>query len=330
MTVTVFPVDAVSGAPSYTGRQLRQLLAVLTGGGVGSRPLIGRSGVNPRTPASTVAASSSTWTVHPHGGYVDAEASAASGGYFYTVDADVTGSMTAANASNPRVDLIYVQISDPAESDGSSTPSAVLGYVAGTAAASPVAPATPARSLALAQINVPVSGGGSPSVSWVARSMTAAGGIPPVSGSSAYPSSPYVGQYIDDASLGLLRWDGAAWSRPVPQPAWVNLPIPGSSTAGVAVPRYQFDPSTGKVTLRGILNAAAGTYPSNGASFLVYNASWPAAITPGDQSRYLSVATGNSASTATARLQIGVDRMVNLLATGAPAFISLDACEYYL
>lgn len=219
MSAYIFPVDAVSGSPSYSGRAGRQALSVLAGGGAGSRPLAGRSGVNPRTPTTTVTATSTTWTVLPHGGYIDGETASQAGGYLYSFDSNQTGSMTAADGTNQRVDSICIQISDPAESDGTSTPSVAVIYTTGTpgtaggargAAGGP--PNVPVRSLEIAQINVPKSGTGSPTVSWVARRMVAAGGIVPCASSADYPSSPYVGQYIDDATLGLRRWNGASWS----------------------------------------------------------------------------------------------------------------------
>lgn len=173
MSINVWPVDAVSGAPEYSGRELRQSsLAPFAVLGDVARPLGGLSGVRSGTPISTVTATSTTWTCKPHAGILDLESAAEAGPYGYAVDANVTGSVTAANASNPRKDLIYAKLSDPAESDGSTAPKVEILYLAGTAAASPSAPATPARSLALAQISVPKTGGGSPSVTWVAPGVT--------------------------------------------------------------------------------------------------------------------------------------------------------------
>jgi len=217
MGAYIFPADAVSGNPSYTGRMLRQLLGVFAGGGVATRPLAGRSGVNPRTPSTTVAATSTTWTCHAHAGYIDGETSAVAGGYLYSFDTDQTGSMTAADGTNPRVDLISAQISDPAESDGSSNPGVAIVYTVGTPGASPSPPATPARSIALAQINVPASGGGAPSVTWVASNCAAAGGVMPVSGSSAYPASPFDGQMIfDKSSDTVYAYNGSSWRPYLP------------------------------------------------------------------------------------------------------------------
>lgn len=212
MVDRVYPVAAVSGAPSYDGRALRQTaVAPFIAGATASRPLGARSGVRPGTPATTVSATSTTWTVQPHAGVIDAEAAAEAGPYAYAFDAVNTGTMTAADASYARIDLISVQISDPAESDGSSTPSAAIVYTPGTAAA-PALPTQPARSMVIAQINVPISGGGSPSVTWVAPTLAAAGGITPAT-SAAFGDGTYVGQYIDDPVKGFMRWNGSAWDR---------------------------------------------------------------------------------------------------------------------
>jgi len=99
--------------------------------------------------------------VQPFAGVLDGEAAAIAGPYAYSFDTNQTGSVTAAGAS-ARVDRLDVQVSDPAESDGSSTPSIQIVYTAGT----PGLATAPARSHKLAQINVPATGGGSPTVSW--------------------------------------------------------------------------------------------------------------------------------------------------------------------
>lgn len=174
MANRVWPVNAQSGAPQYSGRMLRQAsIAPLVAGATASRPLGARSGVRPGTPASTVTATSTTWTVRPHAGVLDLHAAAEAGPYGYAIDADVTGAVTAASSTIARVDIVWARIDDPSESDGSSAPGVVVGYTAGTVAATP--PATPARSMVLAWINIPIAGGGSPTITWVAPYLAAPG-----------------------------------------------------------------------------------------------------------------------------------------------------------
>lgn len=336
MGAYIFPVDAVSGAPSFTGRMLRQLLGVLTGGGTAARPLAGRSGVNPRTPATTVAATSTTWTVHPHGGYIDGETSASAGGYLYSFDTDQTGAMNAADASNPRIDLISVRVSDPAESDGTANPKIEALYTVGTPAAIPVPPATPARSMVLAQINVPKLGTGSPSVSWVAPYTVASGGIVPASGSTQYPPSPYLGQYIDDASLGLLRWDGSAWGGIAPAKTRGRVSIIGGNADGDSnwhklgslSTVYNADLLSGGVTLvqSGLRVPAAGTYAVAGSLVWQANATGSRALkygvngselgdNVGFQSKVAAAGGNNTAQPAPATfLDLNANDIVNLYA----------------
>lgn len=180
----------------YSGRQARQLNGTSLAGATAARPLGVLTGVRPGTPASTVTATSTTWTCQPHAGVADVMVAAESGGYPFSFDAVHTGAMTAADASNPRIDIIYDQIIDP--ENGSTTPSASPGYLAGIAAATPAPKPAPAGAFVIAQINVPKVGGGSPTVTWVAPYTVAAGAPIPVP-SKAAGDALY-------AFPGLKRW----------------------------------------------------------------------------------------------------------------------------
>lgn len=240
----VWPVDAVSGAPVYSGRHGRQLsVAPFLAGATATRPLGARSGVRPGTPTTTVTATSTTWTVGEHAGVIDAELAAEAGPYTYSIDAVQTGTMTAADPSSPRIDLISVQISDSAESDGTPTTtpaSAAPIYTVGTPGATPAVPAAPARSMVLAQINVPVAGGGSPSVIWVAPYLSSPGGIitvrtwterGAVTGTTESPA------WVDELSTGTLwRGIGSAWVPMASASAWdTYTPVWAASTTAPAL-----------------------------------------------------------------------------------------------
>lgn len=230
MTARVWPVDAVSGAPAYSGRALRQTsVAPWAPGATPARPLGARSGIRPGSYSAgvpLVAATSTTWTVHPHAGVIDAEAAAEAAPYAYALDADTPGAVTAAHATYARIDLISVRIDDPAEADGTSIPAATVVYTAGVASASPAVPATPARSMALAQINVPISGGGSPTVTMVAPSLPLH--IIPVRTATertaldvtgASTLTPVIARQADEDTL--WRHNGTTWAR-VGTSAWVT------------------------------------------------------------------------------------------------------------
>jgi hypothetical protein len=76
----------------------------------------------------------------------------AQGQYHVYNDANVTVTVPTANGSNPRIDLICATIQDAYYAGGSNT--AILQDVAGTPAASPLVPATPADSIVLAHLYV--------------------------------------------------------------------------------------------------------------------------------------------------------------------------------
>lgn len=74
------------------------------------------------------------------------------GTYVAYNDATATLTITTANPSNPRIDLVCVTINDSYYSG--ATDNVIFQVVAGTPAGSPVAPATPANSIALATVYV--------------------------------------------------------------------------------------------------------------------------------------------------------------------------------
>lgn len=334
MTVVAYPLDVVSSVPTYTGQMTRQALSALFGSSPTGRSLGAKSGASPGTPTTTVTATATVWTVAPHSGVLDLETAVTAGPIAYAVTANETGSVTAASASNPRIDVISLQQNDPAMSDGSSVPGVTVQYTAGTAAATPAVPPpanNPSRNMVIAQISVPKSGSGSPSVTWVAPYTVAAGGIIPTTGAGQYPAVPYVGQYIDDASLGLLRWNGTTWARPGGSPTWTPLYIPGGAQANSFgyTPAYFLDPITGKVELRGNLAKSSGGWGA-GAT-VIYNATWPAAIRPA-QLVEVTVATTNSVDAAV-RLEISPTGVVTVLVPpasgGNPTWFSFDGICYW-
>lgn len=80
------------------------------------------------------------------------DSSPVQGQYHVYNDANVTVTVPTSNPSNPRIDLIVATIEDAYYAGGSNT--AILQDIAGTPAASPLVPATPADSLVLAHVYV--------------------------------------------------------------------------------------------------------------------------------------------------------------------------------
>jgi len=246
MVDSLWPANAVAGSPSYGGRVLRQTGAASLAGATSTRPLGARSGVRPGTPSSTVTATSTTWTCQPFAGIADVMTAAEASAYAFAFDAVATGSVTAAHATLPRKDIIYVSFTDPAESVGAVV-SATRKYLAGTAAASPVAPSVPGaeRGFVVAEINVPASGGGSPSVTWVAPHAVAAGGITPVRTQAERDATDWApGQPIYRLDIDAIEFRNAADSGWLTQSLAPIAYTPAWTSSGTA-------PSLGNSTLTG-------------------------------------------------------------------------------
>lgn len=214
MASVVWPVNT----ESYTPQEWRQVQSPMIGGATAARPLGARSGVRPGTPTSTVALdNATTWRVKPHAGVLDTATNAGTGPYFYAFDADVTGTVVAAEAII-RKDILWVRLDDPSNSDGSSTPAAVLGYTKGTVASTP--PAVPARAMRIATITVPVSGGGAPTIVLDAAYAVGAGGVVPTRNAtertalaaSASAECPILTDCLDRPGT-ILRSTGGAWTN---------------------------------------------------------------------------------------------------------------------
>lgn len=234
MTITIHPIDASGGLPAYTAQQTRQGWAALLGGGSG-RQLGARSGFRVGTPSNVATVTSTTWTLGPCAAIIDPGASTHQGPYQWASDANITGSVTAADATNPRKDILYIRVNDASAGDGSGARDANVYYLAGTPAPSPSAPALPSRSFLVATIDVPASGGGSPTATLNPVRVVAAGGILPVADAAERNA------LTNSAGLSVSRGDvpgkpveigdGAAWHRQISPIIQANTQHAGSGMA---------------------------------------------------------------------------------------------------
>lgn len=236
MTITFLAPDGVA----VTAMQERQARSVLRGGGSG-RQLGGRSGFRVGTPSNVLTATSTTWTLAPCAIGIEADAVANQGVYDWATDANVAGTVTAADATNPRKDIVYIQINDSSAGDGTGLKTADVLYLAGTPGVTPSAPALPPRSFLVGTITVPVSGGGAPSVVRNPAVCVAAGASLPVSSLAERDAlSKYDGlrvQRTDISSRIDETWDATAglWvASPVMQGRYAPLEISAGAfgTAG--------------------------------------------------------------------------------------------------
>lgn len=208
MTITFLQPDGVA----ITAQQQRQGSAALFGAGY-DRQLGGRSGFRVGTHSTILVATTTTWTLKPCSAQLDPGSSTHQGMYGWSTDADVTGPVTAADATYGRKDIVYIQVNDSSAGDGSGALNANVYYLAGTPAATPVAPTLPARSFLLGTITVPVSGGGSPTVVVNPARFVAAGGVLPVASAADRPTHPYAGQQVcrTDRDGWIQTYNGTSW-----------------------------------------------------------------------------------------------------------------------
>ncbi|MEW5658361.1 hypothetical protein ABGT92_23945 [Streptomyces cinereoruber] len=213
---------------TMTGFGLRRSDSVLTMHS--GATLSARSGIVPGTGGLTVSLSGSTITVSAGIAliYYPGE------GVFRAPMTSVSSlTLTAAHATLPRIDLVYLRVWCHSV-DASGLNQADVVYLPGTASSTPTAP-VPAGTqiyMPLATISVPASGGGSPTVSTAVRPYTVApGGILPLQASA--PASPYVGQYYDDQA-NLRRWNGSTWETlaKVETVGWTTPSLAANYTTG--------------------------------------------------------------------------------------------------
>lgn len=209
-------IDASGGAPAYAAVDWRQAQAALLSNGTADA-FGARGGRRPGAGCVVTMTSTTAWQMTAGAFVAYPRFSATQGPYLVTFSANETGTITTPNATNPRIDLLVVTIDDAGASDGSGARQGRVQYVVGTAASSPVAPAVPARSTLLATLNVPVSGGGTATVT-MGPMAVAAGGILPVRTASERTAiaAPHDGLAVADGDTGRL------WLRALA--AWALIP----------------------------------------------------------------------------------------------------------
>lgn len=253
------PIDASGGAPSFPAQKHRAAQGAFALGRT-DRPLGAVSGVRPGS-EPTITATATTWTVTPFCAVADPGTALSVGPFLVAFDANSTGAMNAADANNARVDRLDVQVpDDPAGAFGTAP---LIVYTVGVAGSNPAAPAAPARSFPLAQITVPKSGSGNPSVSVSTMAKTvASGGVLPCASSTAYPAHPYVGQMVYDVALDqLFRWNGTKWAAPNGNTGWVNVAAtPLNNNTSLSVQALRIGPT---VSLYASMNSAAAFIAGN-------------------------------------------------------------------
>jgi hypothetical protein len=279
----------IGGSTTFTARQDRQARSTLWTPGASGLQVT--AGVRPG-PGLDVSVAGGTITVTPGAAVVQSAASALAGPYEAWIDANWTQALTAADATNPRSDLVYLRVRDTDE-DGSGFRDCSPAYVAGTPAASPVTPSIPGGTsgVILGVISVPKVGAGSPTVSYATRPYSVtAGGVQPVPSGLLGASGVYIGQTRYNASLGYLQtWNGSAWVAPGD---WTTYPCVWTAAttnpvknSGTLVGRYSLVGHTCTVKIE-LATASDTTFGSG-----VYSFSLP--FTSGAAGTANSIGTGH-------------------------------------
>ena len=212
-------INASAGTPAYSAAELRQAMALPMM--YDTRVSGARQGVRPGGGALLVSLVGSTISVARGPALVDPGLTTNQGPYWVGLPAAETHTLTAADAVNPRKDIVIFRVYDHDE-DASGLRTARSEYLAGVASGSPAEPAVPAGSFRLATIDVPASGGGSPVVTDRRPYTVATGGILPVRLAGDIAAGE-AGRYRHRLDTGVLEVDtGAAWTQPYRRPVWAR------------------------------------------------------------------------------------------------------------
>ncbi len=229
-------------------------------------------------PAASAAAGTLQVLINPGGGCVPRSGQA---GYDFVNQTQKTVTLTAANATNPRIDRISARIYDPAQGDSPPAPLTSAGGILfevtdGTPAGSPSAPALPANSLAIATVLVPANAVNSSQLTvtdlrvstgpaWATRPVLPGESFTSLSG-TASPTGFMVGERLN-SSFGDYWWNGSAW---LPVQTLQTLPYTptftfstGSLGAGFAV-QGRFSYSGKQVTVMAGLTAGTAVNLNTG------------------------------------------------------------------
>jgi hypothetical protein len=191
----------------YNAREYRRFLERMMGYDVITTPGTGSGGTFRPTDLAPTQAGTPNMTVLVAAGavYVEGSESATQGGYFVYNDAQTVVTVPAANATNPRIDIIGVRIEDSEYSGANNTAAIVL--VSGVAAASPVEPTLPANFMTICRVDVAASAVSitNANITDRRRRMAAVGGIIPCTSTTRPSVSLWEGMFIYETDTHALK-----------------------------------------------------------------------------------------------------------------------------
>lgn len=205
----------LDGSVQFNGQELRRADSGLFVG-EGSTPLGVHGGIVRHSDSSLLVTvnASDVITVQPGAIVIPGNSGVANGVYRSALAAADTGTLTARNATNPRIDLVVFRALDTSVVAGHGAYTGRIEIITGTAAASPVVPTLPAMAQELARITVPATGGGTATVDLTYREFAAAiGGTVPVPTAARLPATPnakWLRAVAIDTGVEYV-WNSTAW-----------------------------------------------------------------------------------------------------------------------
>lgn len=204
-------------------------------------------------------------TIQPGAVAIPGNAVSGTGIYRSAVPTATTGSLTARNATNGRIDLVVFRQLDTDVVPGHGAYKARVEIIAGTPSATPGVPTFPTMAVELARITVPPVGGGTATVDSSFRTYAHAAGAELIVPTSArLPASAATLQRARALDTGAkYYWDGSAWQNDgvFAQAAGLAL-VSGSSVAANGIVGTSITFPAGRFTQPPIVTFSIGGFVS--------------------------------------------------------------------
>ena len=199
---------------TYDAQELRRADAAMFGGN-GTDAFGVRGGVVRHSDSSLAVSvdGSDVVTVQPGAVVIPGNAVSGSGVWRAAIGSSTTGSLTARDATNGRIDLVVFRQLDTDVVGSHTARTGKVEIIAGTPSATPAVPTLPSMAVELGRITVPASGGGAATVDSSNRTYAAAlGGRLPVPSAAKLPASAALFSEAVALDTGYRhRWNGSAW-----------------------------------------------------------------------------------------------------------------------
>lgn len=227
----------LNGSTSFNAQELRRAGAAGFGGDGAAFSVRGGIVRHGDTSLAVTVNASDVVTVQPGAVVIPGNSGVGNGCYCSALGAAETGNLTARSATLPRIDLVVFRVLDTDVVASNPGYTGRIEIIAGTPAASPVAPALPLLAVELARISVPISGGGTATVDSSFRTFASAAGAALVVTTAARlpaTAAKWTEAIALDTGVHYL-YNGTAWFPHRPQFGAASGNFSGAQEVTVAV-----------------------------------------------------------------------------------------------